>query len=1551
MKPIAGPNMEPFGLGGFCINGANIDGRPYTKLNIYQQRSDVLFDLIDGDGIIHQYIQLVHVDSNQQPLDPNESDSVLQSKIGKNTFFIKTQDPNTLEPTFIFQYYTNLIKLSNGEVAYRPWEYVNFCNAEDENQINKVSKTKSTLTVNPTSVAADGQSKSTITLTLRDDEDNVLTAISSGVSFTVTGFTSSDHYKVSDVDYSQASSGIFTATIMAIQAGTGTITAHVNSIDITQTAQVTFTGSGLDVVDPANSTITASSPVVADFNSTSTITLTLKDSYGNPITDVQSFVNLSLTGYNNTSDYEWGAIDSSNAENGIYTVTLKSKRVLITTITAVVRGVTLSQTPTITFTGSNVPSREFITIYANPNVVTEGDNYTTNIRLTIKDKFGNPVKIENPANVSLGISGYTLLSRYTISEPDLSSNALGVYLFTIVSREAADVLVYPVIATLPDLSSINAAVAFTHNGLHGNNQPPTYQSTFARTGEPTAPADGSTVYGVTSVLKSSSTTLSNMMTGVSPAVLEFRVMTAGCTATTAQYADAGFGVVTVGFIGTTPGAKVIEVYYGTSKIGTFSITFDSTGTSAAKTTFTATPATAKINGTVSEQTVNLKITRFDALNNPINFETSDEISTLLGGYKSSSDAKISSWTYSGNVATATATSKLAVTATYTAVVSRVTIEQKPSVKFYWNDKTGSINAATHARFFKAVDSIKNDGIDDCGLYVSFTNGDGYVAGLVPSDVEFFVVSPALDADEYSIEAIAATSENYASGGPFDSKFRCKTGGISVVIGVKVKGVTMPEQQTIEVLDSVVIDKNLSTLYATSPVDNKGVGRFSDIVFYPRTDDGESVTSLTSGGVTFKCSDPDAVFTYDYSKADTGLITGTMECPNVGKVDVTATVGSVTVGPVSVDVLDWIIPDANNSYIVVESPVQVDTNGTFKLYLRNFNGNPVILDSGVEIEIESLVLGTYSTGTLDYSQKEQGIYTITATSSGVIDLLARATASGIRLNAQAKLSIQSDAVTPALSTMLLPRFLNTAVGETFEFNVDFSGINIDSSVKTGSWTISDSSAIQFISNAGTTFKAIAKKVGAYSVTFYPDATPTKTVSGTLYIMESNRFRTATFGYEALTKKLPWSIVNEGDMPSGIPVNSGTEAVLSVNYTPSSYVPSGPVQFYAQRYTPTTGSLSDWDVPFTVVGSPDNLNFYVRFDKGYHGIFNVTMTQGSNLSYGDMQFKRQFTFVILNPDGIYSPKLTVSPTLQCTTLDGALRIGEGINASMYASWSWSNTVDLSKMRELPYIDELEFVSSQPEIAKFEDNGILRGVSPGTTILEAKFKNYPTNPITMAVGSNYPYRIVSYKPEGFRVPSYNVPCTPSPVSFPAGSTNFSIISNSTDSAVTINPDKSITVKTTIYLRPISVVLNFKETMPVNLKSSPQAQLLNPSAGGATISSISLLTTRVSFPYIGSSSNEQYKVGDIMNISGVAGTSYGNSQEEYIIHVSDPTILEQCSPYYFNAPLNVLNDSAMFRAVKAGVCTVSVFYPASGHTTSTDVEIVAHAAPSPYVPKVPSN
>jgi adhesin/invasin len=195
------------------------------------------------------------------------------------------------------------------------------------------STATSLITASPTSIVANGSSTSTITVQLKDANGNNLTASGGTVALNTTGGSLGSVTDNND--------GTYTATLTSsTTAGTATITGTLDGNAITDNEVVTFTAGA---ASEATTTISASPTTIpADGNSTSTITVQLKDANGNNLSTGGATVALNSTG---------GTLGSvTDNGDGTYTATLTSTTTSgPVTITGTLNGQAIVSSAVVTF--------------------------------------------------------------------------------------------------------------------------------------------------------------------------------------------------------------------------------------------------------------------------------------------------------------------------------------------------------------------------------------------------------------------------------------------------------------------------------------------------------------------------------------------------------------------------------------------------------------------------------------------------------------------------------------------------------------------------------------------------------------------------------------------------------------------------------------------------------------------------------------------------------------------------------------------------------------------------------------------------------------------------------------------------------------------------------------------------------------------------------------------------------------------------------------------------------------------------------------------------
>ncbi|HSD33730.1 MAG TPA: Ig-like domain-containing protein [Gemmatimonadales bacterium] len=219
-----------------------------------------------------------------------------------------------------------------------------------------------------------GGTASTITVTARDASGDPISGATVVLAASGSGNTLTQPSIATD------GNGVTTGSLSSTVAEVKDVSATINGVAITQHAAVT--------VNPAASSVSASvsavgvSPASFTAGGGSTVTVTVRDGGGNPMSGVA--VTLAISGSGNTITQP----PVSDA-NGLATGSFNSTGAGIHTVTAVAGGVTLTQQPVVTVSAGPADAvRSMVT--AQPTSIVQGSGSST-ITVTARDAFGNPV--------------------------------------------------------------------------------------------------------------------------------------------------------------------------------------------------------------------------------------------------------------------------------------------------------------------------------------------------------------------------------------------------------------------------------------------------------------------------------------------------------------------------------------------------------------------------------------------------------------------------------------------------------------------------------------------------------------------------------------------------------------------------------------------------------------------------------------------------------------------------------------------------------------------------------------------------------------------------------------------------------------------------------------------------------------------------------------------------------------------------------------------------------------------------------------------------------
>ncbi|HEY6962876.1 MAG TPA: invasin domain 3-containing protein, partial [Gaiellaceae bacterium] len=261
------------------------------------------------------------------------------------------------------------------------------------------SLAQSTIAASPTAITADGSSTSTITVTLKNAAGTSLTQSGGTVTMSTTLGTLGSVTNVGN--------GTYTATLTSsTSAGTANVTAKLDGSSLTNSVSVPFNAGA---VSNSVSTVSSSPGTVAANNvATSTITVTAKDAFGNPVSG-QS-VSLSQGAGSSTITPASATTNGS----GVATFTVKSQVAQTVTYTATVGATGILQTAQVVFT----PGAATTLTVSGPASATAGVSFNT-LTVTAKDQFGNVATgYTGTVHFTGGGTSPTLPANYTFTGGD-----------------------------------------------------------------------------------------------------------------------------------------------------------------------------------------------------------------------------------------------------------------------------------------------------------------------------------------------------------------------------------------------------------------------------------------------------------------------------------------------------------------------------------------------------------------------------------------------------------------------------------------------------------------------------------------------------------------------------------------------------------------------------------------------------------------------------------------------------------------------------------------------------------------------------------------------------------------------------------------------------------------------------------------------------------------------------------------------------------------------------------------------------------------------------
>ncbi|MCQ4088910.1 Ig-like domain-containing protein [Saccharibacillus sp. JS10] len=314
-------------------------------------------------------------------------------------------------------------------------------------QPGAIDASRSTVTANPTSLPADNSSTSTITVTLKDATNNVI----SGKLVTLGQGSGSS--TITATQSTTDASGVATFTVNDSKAEAVTYTAMSNGVTLSTTPTVTFQAGAVSAI---SSTITASKPsVLANNTDSATITVLLKDANGNVVPST------AVTLSQGSGSSSLGTNPATTNPSGIATFNVRSTKAESVTYTATANGTTIAQTVNVTFQpGAVSASASQVTVSKN-SVLADGSD-SSNVTVKLTDAYNNPISGKN-VTLSQGSASSNITPANAVT------NSNGQVIFTVKSTKAETVTYTATDATDSLTLTQSGAVTFIAGAVSTNN--------------------------------------------------------------------------------------------------------------------------------------------------------------------------------------------------------------------------------------------------------------------------------------------------------------------------------------------------------------------------------------------------------------------------------------------------------------------------------------------------------------------------------------------------------------------------------------------------------------------------------------------------------------------------------------------------------------------------------------------------------------------------------------------------------------------------------------------------------------------------------------------------------------------------------------------------------------------------------------------------------------------------------------------------------------------------------------------------------------------------
>jgi len=275
--------------------------------------------------------------------------------------------------------------------------------------------------------AADGADESTVTVVLRDEEDDPITGFASA-NFLIEATGSAAVTEIMETDVLGTYEFTITNTVTEIV----TVTVTAASVELDEKPDITFEAPPAQVVDAVLSEVTATTPHTADGIDQSTVTIVLRDEEDDPISGFSdgNFI-IEVTGSASASEIT----ETGTAGTYSFTVTDAVEEIITVRVTA--NGTVLDDEPTIDFEDPpQVVSASNSEVTATTPHTADGVDEST-VTVVLRDEEDDPISGFTSANFSIEVTGSASATEIT------ETGTVGSYSFSLTNTvdETVSILV------------------------------------------------------------------------------------------------------------------------------------------------------------------------------------------------------------------------------------------------------------------------------------------------------------------------------------------------------------------------------------------------------------------------------------------------------------------------------------------------------------------------------------------------------------------------------------------------------------------------------------------------------------------------------------------------------------------------------------------------------------------------------------------------------------------------------------------------------------------------------------------------------------------------------------------------------------------------------------------------------------------------------------------------------------------------------------------------------------------------------------------------------